>query len=96
VKAYQTQTDIVSEIKLIYTYTPYPDTSCPVIVTIRLFNKLPTIEFEVFLGELPLTDFGSEATINFISYDIDNQETFYTDSNGLEMQKRILNFRENW
>ena len=26
----------------------------------------------------------------------DNNQTFYTDSNGLEMQKRILNFRENW
>ena len=26
----------------------------------------------------------------------DNNKTFYTDSNGLEMQKRILNYRPTW
>jgi Glycosyl hydrolases family 38 C-terminal domain len=26
----------------------------------------------------------------------DNNQTFYTDSNGLEMQKRILNYRESY
>jgi hypothetical protein len=26
----------------------------------------------------------------------DNNQTFYTDSNGLEMQKRILNYRPTW
>jgi hypothetical protein len=25
-----------------------------------------------------------------------NNKTFYTDSNGLEMQKRILNYRPTW
>ena len=28
--------------------------------------------------------------------DFDNNNTFYTDSNGLEMQKRILNYRPTW
>lgn len=35
-------------------------------------------------------------TVNFKSFDIDNSNTFYTDSNGLEMQKRVLNFRPTW
>jgi hypothetical protein len=34
--------------------------------------------------------------VNFLSFDIDNNNTFYTDSNGLEMQKRILNYRPTW
>ena len=31
-----------------------------------------------------------------MSLDIDNKDTFYTDSNALEMQKRILNYRPTW
>lgn len=27
---------------------------------------------------------------------MNNDNTFYTDSNGLEMQKRILNYRPTW
>jgi len=27
---------------------------------------------------------------------IDNGDTFYTDSNGLELQKRVLNHRPTW
>lgn len=34
--------------------------------------------------------------MNFYSFDIDNNSTFYTDSNGLEMQERILNYRPTW
>jgi Glycosyl hydrolases family 38 C-terminal domain len=34
--------------------------------------------------------------VNWLSYDIDNADTFYTDSNGLEMQKRVMNYRPTW
>jgi hypothetical protein len=47
----------------------------------------------VILYGIPLSQQGFEVTVNFKSLDIDNNGTFYTDSNGLEMQKRILNFR---
>jgi hypothetical protein len=35
-------------------------------------------------------------TVNFYSLDINNENTFYTDANGLEMQKRVLNYRPTW
>ena len=39
---------------------------------------------------------GHEVTVNFFAPNIQNKGVFYTDSNGLEMQKRILNFRPSW
>jgi hypothetical protein len=41
-------------------------------------------------------DNGIDVSISFKSLDIDNEDVFYTDSNGLEMRKRILNKRANW
>ena len=35
-------------------------------------------------------------TVNWKSYDIDNNFTFYTDSNALEMQKRVYSKRPTW
>ncbi len=35
-------------------------------------------------------------TVNFYAPDINNAGVFYTDSNGLEMQKRVLNYRPTW
>ena len=48
------------------------------------------------LGGIPDTGKGMEVTANWKSADINNEETFYTDANGLEMQKRILNYRPTW
>jgi hypothetical protein len=45
----------------------------------------------VNIETIPVSLLGSEVTVNFQSLDIDNQGIFYTDSNGLEMQERILN-----
>jgi len=39
---------------------------------------------------------GHEVTINFHAPLIANNGVFYTDSNGLEMQRRELNFRPTW
>jgi hypothetical protein len=39
---------------------------------------------------------GQEVTINFEFENFDNDNTFYTDSNGLEMQERKLNYRPSW
>ena len=50
----------------------------------------------MLLYGIPLSDQGKEVTVNWKSLEIDNNSTFFTDSNALEMQKRILNKRPTW
>ena len=54
------------------------------------------LRFDVLLYGLPASGGGHEVTVNFEAPQIDNRNIFYTDSNGLEMQRRQLNFRETW
>jgi len=55
------------------------------------------LEWEVQLHGIPVDDFkGKEVVVNFEMVDFDNENTFYTDSNGLEMQKRVLNTRPDF
>ncbi len=66
-------------------------------VVIRMYKEKAYTEWFVEIGSVPDLDMtGSEVTVNFLSFDIDNERTFYTDANGLEMQKRVLNFRPTW
>jgi hypothetical protein len=66
------------------------------VVTITL-DELPIIKYEVELYGIPQNaDIGFEVTVNFEAFDLNNDEVFYTDSNGLEMQRRQLNFRPTW
>jgi len=66
-------------------------------VRITLEEDVPIIKFEVDLFGLPdTTSEGHEVTVNFHATDIDNDGIFYTDSNGLEMQERKLNYRPTW
>jgi hypothetical protein len=44
----------------------------------------------------PIIYNGWEVVAQFQVEDFINNGTFYTDSNGLEMQKRILNYRPTW
>jgi len=50
----------------------------------------------VRLGALPEGLDGYEVVTKFQVADFKNNQIFYTDSNGLEMQKRILNYRPTW
>ena len=55
------------------------------------------IEFEVKLHGIPISDdLGKEVVANWQVVDIDNDSVFYTDSNGLEMQRRVLDYRPDW
>jgi len=59
---------------------------------IRLGEGREPIEFEVQMLEIPLIDNkGREVVAKWTFAGIDNQQVFYTDSNGLEMQRRVLN-----
>ena len=66
-------------------------------VIIRMVPGSKLVEFEVKLHGIPVSDnVGKEVVANWQVIGFDNADTFYTDSNGLEMQKRVLNFRPDW
>jgi hypothetical protein len=54
------------------------------------------VELESFVKPIDISDnIGKEVTIN-IGTNYNNNGTFYTDANGLELQERILNYRPTW
>lgn len=60
-------------------------------------DELPVLKFDVLTFGIPKNfKVGYEVTANFFAYNIRNGGVFYTDSNGLEMQTRKLNFRPSW
>jgi lysosomal alpha-mannosidase len=65
-------------------------------VRLRYYDESPTSDWEVHLSGLPNDGHGREVTVNWKCYDIKNNGVFYTDSNGLEMQRRVLNYRPSW
>lgn len=83
----------VAKSEIILTYTGNPG-DAKVRVTIE---DLPVLKFDVELYGIPYNpDVGHEVTVNFEGPEIHNYGVFYTDSNGLEMQERILNYRPTW
>ena len=54
-------------------------------VKLRYYDNSDVTEWEVNLDGLPDDGQGREMTVNWKSYDINNKDTFYTDSNALEM-----------
>lgn len=55
------------------------------------------LRFDVDLLGAPNIPYGGhEIVMEFKIDNFDNNGTFYTDSNGLEMQKRVLNYRPTW
>jgi hypothetical protein len=77
-------------------YYSDPETNRSARAIVRAFEKNPAIEFELLLDPLPASGGGQEVTANFFAYNLNNSKTFYTDSNGLEMQERVLNYRPTW
>lgn len=70
-------------------------------VSVRLVDDgLDLIEFDVHMLGIPADAAlqGKEVVAKWRLTDpaFDNKQTFFTDSNGLEMQKRILNYRPTW
>lgn len=53
-------------------------------------------ELNINLMGIPETRNGAEVVAYFTMYNEDNEQVFYTDSNGLEMQKRELNKRPDF
>ena len=64
------------------------------IVHVTLDQDLQVVKFDVDLNSLPNVFLdGYEVVTYFTAHGVDNEGIFYTDSNGLEMQKRQLNYR---
>ena len=66
-------------------------------VMVSLEPDSSTLKFEVSLD--PMTqdlDENKEITVNFYSPDVLNGKEFYTDANGLLMQKRTLNHHDSY
>mmetsp|Transcript_30441 Transcript_30441/g.29827 ORF Transcript_30441/g.29827 Transcript_30441/m.29827 type:complete len:161 (+) Transcript_30441:122-604(+) len=67
------------------------------LVKMRVYKNLPISEWDVTLNGIPDDNKnGMEVTMNWMALEIDNEDVFYTDSNGLEMQKRELDYRPTW
>lgn len=61
------------------------------------------VEIQSYLHPIELVDSiddttqrGKEVILKVTDKTIDNNKTFYTDSNGLELQKRIVDYRPSW
>ena len=64
------------------------------IIHIIVDQDLDVIKFDLDLNSLPkMYTKGYEFVATFGALNFNNNQTFFTDSNGLEMQKRILNYR---
>jgi hypothetical protein len=53
-------------------------------------------DWDVLLYGIPFSDKGKEVIVTWYTPDIDNKDVFFTDSNGLEMQHRVLNKRPSY
>mmetsp|Transcript_19628 Transcript_19628/g.14344 ORF Transcript_19628/g.14344 Transcript_19628/m.14344 type:complete len:95 (+) Transcript_19628:1438-1722(+) len=64
------------------------------LVKFRVYKNLPISQWEVTLNGIPeVHRNGMEVTVNWKALEINNADTFYTDSNALEMQKRVIDYR---
>lgn len=54
------------------------------------------IEVETLIHSINVSDGKGKEVVLLVNTDINNNRTFFTDSNGLAMQKRILNHRPTW
>lgn len=77
--------------------TPADGNDRQVIVHVSLDRDLDVIKVDVDWNSLPPIIYqGYEVIVDFAIDNFQNNQTFWTDSNGLEMQKRILNYRPTW
>jgi len=66
------------------------------------FNKMPSyletygLETSTFVDSINIDDKQGKEIVMQVASDLTNNRTFFTDSNGLEEQKRIINFRPTW
>ncbi|XP_077291379.1 lysosomal alpha-mannosidase-like isoform X2 [Arctopsyche grandis] len=63
---------------------------------IRVYRDRGYVEFEWLIGPIPIEDKVGKEVISRFTTDFKSENTFYTDSNGRQLLKRILNKRPTW
>lgn len=63
---------------------------------IRVYHDEKYVEFEWMVGPIPIEDDKSKEIITRYYSDIHSDRTFWTDSNGREMIKRVRDHRDTW
>ena len=58
--------------------------------------KSRDIDVETFVDSIDVSDNVGKEIVLLLKTTLSNNKTFYTDSNGQEMQKRVLNYRPTW
>lgn len=65
-------------------------------MTTRWWKQLDYVEIEWTAGPIDIADgIGKELVLQYRT-NLSTGSTFYTDANGREMQKRVLNYRPTW
>ncbi|PWA40843.1 alpha-mannosidase [Artemisia annua] len=62
----------------------------------RLYKDKEHAEFEFIIGPIPTDDGVGKEVITRITADMVTNKVLYTDSNGRDFLKRVLNYREDW
>ncbi|CAI8041735.1 Alpha-mannosidase [Geodia barretti] len=57
--------------------------------TVKLYSNLPIAIFEYTIGPIPYEDKVGKEVVSRFTTDLKSNATWYTDSNGREMQKRM-------
>ncbi|EGR32713.1 hypothetical protein IMG5_073080 [Ichthyophthirius multifiliis] len=64
---------------------------------LRVYPNLENvIELQTYVKSIPVDDKKGKEVVLLINTNLNTNQTFYTDSNGLELQKRVINQRETW
>jgi lysosomal alpha-mannosidase len=65
-------------------------------LSIRLYKNSKYVEFQWQIGPIDVSDMSGKEAIFKLSSDLASSLTYYTDSNGREMLKRVRNIRPTW
>ncbi|KAK7113102.1 lysosomal alpha-mannosidase-like [Littorina saxatilis] len=87
-RSYFVQGEVVQEV--------YQEFSPWVTQSVRLYNHHRFVQFHWTVGPIPITDGQGKEVVSVFKTSLGNKKTFYTDSNGREVLKRQLNYRETW
>ncbi|RWS19241.1 lysosomal alpha-mannosidase-like protein, partial [Leptotrombidium deliense] len=64
--------------------------------TITVHKLKEYVEFDWVIGPIPIDDHIGKEIVSLFETDLKTNKTFYTDSNGRQVLKRVRNYRKTW